>query len=729
MTRLLHVSLVAAITLFGGCGKGSGESADLGVTSSLERTSCTTELLFKPGHAVTSVAVAGDWNGFRPLETPMSGPDASGAYRVALELPKGVYAYKIVVTDRGQPSWLIDPENPYSRFVQGIENSALEVPDCELPHLRFERLDRSSDGAMSVEVTYVDGARGAGFGTLAVTLDGAPLPVAPDAHGRIHLKQTGLTKNKHRLVFSASDAAGRAASALHLPFWIEDEAFDYRDGLMYFTFTDRFRDGDPSNDAPTPGVPDRANYAGGDFAGITQQIELGYFDALGVRTLWLSPPNANPAAGFPGSDGREYTGYHGYWPSAGRETQARFGSLEALRSLIRAAHAHGIRVLVDSVLNHVHKEHPLYAQHKTDGWFNGDGSCVCGGANCDWDTHRLDCWFTDYLPDLNYQSWDATEAMIEDALFWARDLDVDGFRVDAVKHFEHAATRRLRGRLRAELEQAGALYYLVGETYTGGDDGGRQYIKTFLGPNELHAQFDFPIYWATLGALAQYSSTMRSLEAAANATDATFGAAPMSPFFGNHDVPRFLTQAAIMLDGDGKAQAWWDPPVAAPSDPAGYIKLRLALTFLGTQPGVPLLYYGDEVGLPGAQDPDNRRMMKWDAYSQEELATRTHAQKVGAARRELLALRRGTRATAWVDDDLYVYSRLVPAGPAAEAKIALVAINRSWSPRSESVPVPAALPLADGTVLTDRLSGSKIIVAGGKIPVSLAAHESAIWAP
>jgi glycosidase len=305
---------------------------------------------------------------------------------------------------------------------------------------------------------------------------------------------------------------------------------------------------------------------------------------------------------------------------------------------------------------------------------------------------------------------------------------VDGFRVDAVKHFELAATRRLRGRLHDELEHAGSLYYLVGETFTGGDDGGRQYIKTFISPTALNAQFDFPIYWAALGALATYSSTMRDLEASCNATDATFGDTPMSPFFGNHDVARFLTTAAIMLQGDGKDQAWNAPP-GSPSDDAGYIKLRLALAFLGTQPGVPLLYYGDEIGLPGAADPDNRRMMKWSGYSTEEMATLTHAQKVGAARRELVALRRGARTTAWVDDDLYVFARFVAASGSSPARVALVGLNRSWNPRAEAVPVPKNVPLPDGTVLKDRLTGATITVANGKIPVSLAPHSSAIWAP
>ncbi len=713
-----------------GCGDGSS-SSDLGSdggSGKLALRSCQTTISFKPDHAVSGVGVGGEWNAFRPDQTKLTGPDTGGTYSATLDLPKGVYAYKIVTYAGAAPTWFLDPQNPYSKFVDGTENSALEVPDCKQPLLRFERLDHSPDGAMSAEVTYIDGADGAGLGSVQVLIDEVRTVATPDENGRISIAATGLGKDKHRLIVRATDGKGVAAEDLHVPFWIEDETFDFRDGLLYFAFTDRFKNGDPANDSPSSGVADPANYDGGDFEGIRQAIESGYFDELGVRTLWISPPNANPDGGFIGSDGRQYSGYHGYWPTAGRETQSRFGSIETLRTLIKSAHKHGIRVLVDSVLNHVHKDHPYYAAHKADGWFNGDGSCTCGAPGCDWDTFRLVCWFTDYLPDLNYQNWDATEAMIGDSLFWARDLDVDGFRVDAVKHFELAATRRLRGRLRDEFEHAGALYYLVGETFTGNSDGERQYINSFIGPNALNAQFDFPIYWATLGALAQYSSTMRNLESTANATDAVFGQTPMSPFFGNHDVARFLTQAAGMLLGDGKDQAWNAPP-GSPTDNAGYIKLRLALTFLGTQPGVPLLYYGDEIGMPGAADPDNRRRMKWEGYSTEEAATLTHLQKVGAARRELIALRRGARTTAWVDDDLYVYARFVAATGTSPARVALVGINRSWSPRSESVPVPMNVPLAEGTVVTDRLSGAQMTVMSGKLQVTLPPHSSAIWAP
>jgi glycosidase len=681
-----------------------GGGADGGVP----RRECLTRFSLKTSGK--TVGVAGEWNQFDPAKTPMSA-DAGGIFRASVSLPVGSYGYKLVVDGTFQ----LDPTNPYSKYVGGVENSVVEVDDCQNPELQFVSLEKSADGHAHLVAQYVDGAGGSGLDQVTVTLDGAEVASTVEG-GVITVEEAGLAKDKHRLTVGARDRAGHAAKTLQVPFWIEDQPFDFRDGVLYFAFTDRFRNGDPANDQPVPNVDGRANYFGGDFAGIRAALDEGYFDGLGVRSLWVSPPMPNPDHGELGSDGRQYSGYHGYWPTASSATQTRFGSVDDFRLLVKTAHAHGIRVIVDVVLNHVHKEHPLYQAHASDGWFNGDGSCVCGGNNCDWDSHALDCWFTNYLPDLNYQNFDAMKAMIDDALFWAVDLDVDGFRVDAVKHFYHAATRRLRSKLHDDLEHAATLYYLVGETF----DGDRGLINSFIGPSELSAQFDFPLYFAVRDTIGG-GGTLRNLEAAAVASDQTFGSAPMSPFAGNHDVPRFLTQAAGMVVGDGKDQAWNNPPGAPPAD--AYFRLRLALAYVLTQPGVPLLYYGDEVGMPGAADPDNRRPMKWSGYSGDEQATLELIQKVGKARVELPALQRGNRVTLWVDDDLYIYARVMGSF------VAVVGINRSGNARSESVPVRVETPIPDGTQLRDRLGGPNVVAAAGHLPISIPPNSAVVLAP
>jgi glycosidase len=502
---------------------------------------------------------------------------------------------------------------------------------------------------------------------------------------------------------------------------------------MYFAFTDRFRNADTSNDKPTPGVDPRANYEGGDWAGTTAAIDEGYFDALGVRTLWLSPPNNNPDGGFMGLGNHLYSGYHGYWPKAGRDVQPRFGDLNALKTLVAHAHTHGMRVIIDSVLNHVHQEHPYWTMHMND-WFNPltimGQQCVCGTGpanGCgDWNTtqptgyHGLQpkqtCWFQPYMPDLDYENWDALTSSVDDAIWWAREVDVDGFRVDAVKHFLLAATHRLRGKLHDQFEWTGPLFYLVGETF----DGDRNFINSFIGPTALHAQFDFPIYFSIGNTLATYSSSLRELEGATVQSDMVFGASPMSPFIGNHDTARFLSVA----NGDNTGDAWGAPPPVPPTE-APYFKQRLALTFIATSPGVPMVYYGDEYGWPGAGDPDCRRFMKWSNLTPFEQATLDWTKKLGAARKELTALRRGDRKTLWIDDNHYVFARTTP-----NKEVAIVVINRDFNAAwAQAVSVPSYVPLPDGTVLKDRMGGPSVTVMGGTIAVNQGAHSGAVLAP
>jgi glycosidase len=700
---------------------------------------CGTVFTFHPTTPVASVGVGGEWDSWKPEMQPMTGPDANGDYTTTVMLTPGAYAYKFVAKDSGgTDTWQLDPNNPYTKWVGGSENSVVEVDDCLAPQLQFKKLDKDPSGTVHAEIQYVDGADGKGLdpGSLAVLLDDMPAPgLLIRSDGFISIDATGLAKDKHRVTVRAADLDGHHAADLVVPFWIEDKDFQFTDGPMYFVFTDRFQNGNAAIDSTTSGVDPRANYEGGDWPGVKQAIESGYFDALGIRTIWLSPPNANPDGGFTGTGNHLYTGYHGYWPTSGRDPQKRFGTLDDLKALVKAAHARGIRVVIDSVLNHVHQESPYWQMHQSDGWFNpltiNGNSCQCesGGNGCgDWDTTqgsgnhgfvpRLTCWFEPYMPDLDYTNWDALTTMIDDALYWVTEADVDGFRVDAVKHFLLTATTRLRGKLHDTFEHAQPLFYLVGETFTGD----RTLISSFMGPRALHAQFDFPIYFAVRGALANYGGTMRDLESAGKASDQAFGDAPMSPFLGNHDVTRFLSEAAGMLTADPQGQAWTAPPGTPPDDSA-YQKLQLALTFILTSPGVPLIYYGDEYGQPGAADPDNRRFMKWSGYSASETATLNVAKRLGAARNELNALQRGNRVTLWIEDNLYVYARV------AGTDVAVVVINREWNPRTLSVPVATGVPLPDGTKLHDRLGGPDLTVSGGNLAINIPAHTSAVFAP
>ena len=174
----------------------------------------------------------------------------------------------------------------------------------------------------------------------------------------------------------------------------------------------------------------------------------------------------------------------------------------------------------------------------------------------------------------------------------------------------------------------------------------------------------------------------------------------MSPFLGNHDIPR---TAQLIADGGRGIDPW-----AAVPDPMNngwnegtwniVNRMSMAFAFVLTQPGIPLIYYGDEVGLYGGPDPDNRRFMpSLDSLTDPQSELLVRVQRIGRARRDYDALRRGRFVELWVDDDLFVYARQTTDG-----QVAIVAMNKGAT-RTQVVPIPPSLGIA-GQTFTDALN-------------------------
>jgi glycosidase len=434
--------------------------------------------------------------------------------------------------------------------------------------------------------------------------------------------------------------------------------YDWSDAVLYFVFVDRFLDGNPANNgAPVAGVDKAANYQGGDYAGVLKKIQDGYFNDLGVNTLWLTVPMDNPEVQGLGTDGKEYSAYHGYWPQNLDKTEERFGSLAELKGLVDAAHKANLKVILDYAMNHVHSSSPVYQQHQ--GWFWpldwGGKHCVCG-QGCAWDgPDAKRCWFTDYLPDWDYTQEDARKFSVDNAIQWIKDTGIDGYRLDAVKHIEDSWLLDLRSRVTSDIEPTSQQhFYMVGETFTGDQN----LIKYYVNSSMLDGQFDFPFRMKLASTVLMRHGTMQDLDGFVANND-IYGNGVMSTFIGNHDIPRaiHLAQDQPLWDNewtDGKDRSWVNQP-ALPGGTSAFERLANAFTILFTLKGIPLVYYGDEVGMPGAGDPDNRRMMQWSSYSTGQQKLLAHVKKLGAIRAAHPALRRGTRSTLSVGTDTYAY--------------------------------------------------------------------------
>jgi glycosidase len=473
--------------------------------------------------------------------------------------------------------------------------------------------------------------------------------------------------------------------------------FDWRDAIMYFVLVDRFADGDHANDAPLVGVEPPANFAGGDLAGLRAKIDEGYFDQLGVNVLWISAPIDGADASGLGDDGHAYSSYHGYWPRDLDAVEARVGDLAQLIAVVDAAHRRGLRVVMDYVMNHVHVESPVYAQHPEWFWpLAKDGhECVCG-AGCGWEApDGLRCWFRSYLPDFDFRNPAARDFSVGNAIGWIQRAGVDGFRLDAVKHIESAWITDLRARVASEVEFGDKRFYLVGETFSGD----KNLLRAFVDPARmLDGQFDFPLRAELVRVLLERQGSMQDLAGFLAGNDGFYGAgARMGTFLGNHDLPRAIhlaEDAPLFGEWDGgKARAWNDRPVQ-PSARAPYERLALGFALLMTLPGVPLVYYGDEVGLAGAGDPDNRRPMPWSGLSADQEWLRQRVARLAHLRAQHAALRRGTRADLGASNDALVYQM------SSEDETVIVALNRA--------DVEASAPGLPSGTYRELITGSEI---------------------
>ncbi|HEY3807328.1 MAG TPA: alpha-amylase family glycosyl hydrolase [Kofleriaceae bacterium] len=727
-----------------------GSNSDAGSTM-VTPTPCTTTFRYEPaaGSTPQSVQVTGDWNNWVNPGVAMM-PDGTGAWTATVTVTPGLVAYKFIVDG----NWILDPNEKWQKYEGGVANSALQIGNCQLPVLTASAhaVTRPSSGAgeitASVLFTPGSGAPGIDATTASATIrkDNVTTPLAATVQGStISVDATGLADGKYTVFVTAKDLAGQSpAEPLRLVLWVEASQFTWQDALIYMVMTDRFKDGDPSND-PQPiidpngnQIDPREDYHGGDFAGVTAEINAGTFDQLGITVLWLSPFNTNPSDAWVASDNLHYvSGFHGYWPTKARAVDPRFGTADDLHALVTAAHAHGIRVIQDLVVQHVHQEHEYMAAHPD--WFNTTG-CICGTDNCDWTVHRLDCLFTSYLPNIDWTSTDGGAQWEADAIWWLDTFDLDGFRMDAVKQVPDIAVINLVSAVRDEFEASGTPVFMTGETAMGwnGDnlsDNLSQYqlISEYIDPDGLNGQFDFVLYYAVpMNVFATTTKGMIHLDYWTTESQLQYPAGSiMSPYIGSEDTARFITIATYdgnsSLDQGQPYNQWTDIATAVPPTTV-YGEHRLALTWLMTLPGAPMLYYGDEYGEIGGVDPNNRVNWRGDSgtLSSDEQATLAWTRLVGTARKQLPALRRG----AYVSVDNTDESSIVFARQDAAGDVALVAITRNTSATSIQTSIPAALGIADGTVLHDHLGGADVTVgSGGAIQVNLGSQGAAILAP
>ena len=461
--------------------------------------------------------------------------------------------------------------------------------------------------------------------------------------------------------------------------------------VIYLIMPDRFANGDPTNDEPaeTKGTHDRSNpraYHGGDLRGIREH--LPYLKDLGVTTLWLTPILKNGAA----------QDYHGYGAVDLYAVDPHLGTIQDYQSLVADAHKLGMKVLFDLVPNHVGPKHPWVTEPPLPDWFHGtpqhhaDSSAGISGtfygktdkpaiANDPFETlvdphapprlsrNLTDGWFFNILPDLSTENPAVAQYLLQESIWWAETSGLDGYRLDTFPYVSRkfwSAWHVGLHRIYPELTTIGEVFH-PDPSVTSFFGGGQ---KRFDGIDSgLSTLFDFPLFFTLRDVLLRNAPAARIADVLRH--DSLYvHPDSLVTFFANHDVPRFASSEG--------------------SSPA---KVKLAFGMTLTLRGIPEFYYGDEIGMPGGGDPDNRRDFPggWpgdaknaftaEGRTAEQQELFSYVQALLRLRREHPALQSGKLWHLFSDETAYAFLR------ETEEERVLVVFNNSIEARELKIPL------------------------------------------
>jgi alpha-amylase len=548
------------------------------------------------------------------------------------------------------------------------------------------------------------------------------------------------------LAVSLMLAFGSASAAPDLA-PMKGKPFTWENATVYFLLTDRFNNGNPANDHAYGRKDDAAvarGFMGGDLAGVTAKIKEGYFDDLGVDAIWITPPVEQIHAATDEGTGKTY-GFHGYWARDFTAIDANLGTEKDMHELVDAAHARGIRVLLDVVMNHtgpVTFDDPVWPAE----WVRTSPTCNFKDFK-----GTVDCALVKNLPDIRTDSnekvdlppalvakwkkegrYERETAELNDFFKrtgyprapryylmkwhadWVRKYGFDGFRADTVKHTEPGVWKDLKKVASAAYEdwkkanpskRVGNLpFFMTAETYGYGISAGRQF--TYDGGTRVDYYdngFDSMINFSMAGDARQGYEQLFS----------SYSAALHGPLKG-YSVLNYLDS-----HDDGHP---FDALREHPMEEAN--KLLLA-------PGQAQIYYGDETArvlkIEGAEgDANLRSFMNWDQLKNNThvglfgvAEVRDHWARLGRFRHAHPAV--GAGVHQMLQNSPYVFKRTYEKDGVSDRVVVALGL-----PQDRVVAIPVAGVFSDGQTLRDWYTGKTALVSGGKVQFELRAPVALI---
>ncbi len=664
------------------------------------------EFVYVADRARSSVSVAGTFNGWNQGANPMQSDTDRKTWRAKVDLKPGRIEYKFVLDGT---EWITDPKAVKNQDDgNGNVNSVLMLlpADYARPAVRGDgtlarsalehRTNAPSFNFDKGKLTLTLRTRAGDIESVKVKAAGSPYLMerqsGDDLYETYRVRVPWSGKGDLEYVFLINEGGvqtyGQGGLGDTHGFKIVAKNFkpfvtpNWVDGRVFYQiFPERFANGDKTNDPsgtlPWGSEPKYFNYMGGDLAGILQKAD--YLEKLGVGGIYLNPIFEGPSN-------------HGYETSDYLKVAGRFGTNDLFASLVKNYQSRGMRVVLDGVFNHTATDFAAFAdirkneeKSKYSGWYWVKSYPVKVQ-----DPPNYTAWFNfPSMPKVNLSNPDARKYFLSIPGFWKKTANIDGWRLDVANEVDPGYWMDFRKAVKA----ADPNGWIVGEVWGDG--------SAWLAGDQWDSIMGYQFRDAALRFVAEGKITptefldrlMRTYDSYAPQVSRN-----LMSLLSSHDTPRFLT----LCGGDHELA-----------------KLGAALQM--TWPGSPSIYYGEEIGMKGGADPDNRRCMEWDQArtGNDMLAFYT---KVITLRMQTQVLKTGEPVVlATNDQDQTLAFARVEGNQAA-----IVAANRSATNQTISIPLSRLPQKAQTATYRDELGTSSVQRGSGALIVTLAPKSSAV---
>ncbi|QED47194.1 alpha-amylase family glycosyl hydrolase [Cytobacillus dafuensis] len=449
---------------------------------------------------------------------------------------------------------------------------------------------------------------------------------------------------------------------------VEKEDRKWQDESIYFLMVDRFNNGDFKNDFHV-NVKDPKSFHGGDFQGIIEKLD--YIKDMGFTTILLTPVFDN-----------EDKGYHGYWVKDFYNTEEHFGTIDDFKKLVQEAHKKDMKVMLNFPLSHVGPNHSWMKEADKKDWFNNQE----GNQLTDSGQPIVKDWL-EGLPKLNQENQELKNYLIDAAKWWISETNIDGYYIDSVDQ----VSKNFMTDFVKEVKAAKDNFYLLGEVSSHDP----QRIAEYQGTG-MDGFIDYPLTASLRPAFDQVDKSLVEMNKQKEDLLSTY----KNPYLMGSSMDNLNT---VRFTHDTVEKNQHPGP-----------RWKLALTYLYTTPGIPVVYYGSEIALEGGVGADNHRQM--DFRTDKDLID--YITKLGELRNNFPSLTRGEMKWLANEDGVTVYKRTF------ENETTVIAINNTSESQNISI---NADQLEDDKELRGLLTNDLVKSKDGHYDLILDREEAEVY--